>query len=197
MSEKEHKNCWNCQLAGTRAQVVLPDGPATAIRGIFAVGEAPGADEDASGIGFYGAAGKTLDKLFAEHGVSRDMYGRANICCCRPPNNQKPKKDEVAACTPWLREALTERFNVEVVLAVGLTPSCFFYNAKSLSEALARAVENNYVPDLDWAREAGIRVVPSPHTSPLAFNRNAPTGEKWSVVARRQISTVMKLIDNL
>jgi hypothetical protein len=36
-------------------------------------------------------------------------------------------------------------------------------------------------------------VIPSPHTSPLAFNRFCPDGRKWSEVAQQQIACAVKL----
>ncbi len=36
--------------------------------------------------------------------------------------------------------------------------------------------------------------MPMPHTSPLAFNRNAPNGEKWARVAERQVALAVSLL---
>ncbi len=87
MDRNEHLNCTDCALSEHRTQVVLPDFKPNVQ--IVAIGEAPGKDEDLSGFGFAGRAGKTLDTLFEEHGISRTEYGRANMCCCRPPDNRK------------------------------------------------------------------------------------------------------------
>lgn len=198
MSEEQQRQCQACGLAQTCTQVVLPDPPTVGGLGLFAIGEAPGADEDRAGIGFYGRAGKNLDHLLetAVEGfpVSRQQFGRANIVCCRPPNNRAPSKKETAACKPWLVEALTQRFNVRVILAVGKSASVAFYDTDKLDDAIQKAAAQGYRPDIDWLCDAGVQVVPCPHTSALAMNRYcARTGEQWKVVARRQARIAIEL----
>jgi DNA polymerase len=173
--------------------------------GLLAIGEAPGADEDRLGEGFIGVAGKTLDKLLLAHGLARKDYGRANICRCRPPDNRKPSRAEVDACMPFLANLLITT-QPKVILAVGGTPTAMLCGKGSLSAQLAhRQTTNNWSAQLT-VKEAhpGIRaalstisyVVPMPHTSPLAFNRNAPSGEKWAVVAERQVALAVQLLKN-
>ncbi len=194
---KKHLECDECELRSGCTQVVIPDNPKP-LYGLFAVGEAPGADEDKQGVGFAGRAGQTLDTLLLNAHpkirLKREEWGRANIVCCRPPDNRPPKKREVSACSPWLEQHMTKTFDVDVIFAVGKTPSEFFYDGKGLWEIIQKAKKQQYVPDLYWAREAGIKVVPSPHTSPLAFNRNCPTGEKWKDIAYRQAKIAIDLV---
>ena len=59
------------------------------------VGEAPGADEDAQGEPFVGAAGQLLDNMLAALGLARaeNVY-IANVLKCRPPNNRTPEPGE-------------------------------------------------------------------------------------------------------
>lgn len=122
--------CAACpSLCQSRIQIVLPT-PCPA-GGLLAVGEAPGADEDAKGEGFVGRAGKTLDTLLAAHGISREAYGRANIVRCRPEGNRKPTAHEVAACLPKLAEFIQE-CRPAVILLVGGTPTASFLGAGSL-----------------------------------------------------------------
>ena len=52
--------CKSCDLSLKRTNVVFSDGKANAP--IMLIGEAPGADEDATGTPFVGKAGKFLDK---------------------------------------------------------------------------------------------------------------------------------------
>ncbi len=59
----EALSCTRCRLAETRTQVVFSDGSVDAR--LVVVGEAPGANEDATGLPFVGAAGKFLDLLLA------------------------------------------------------------------------------------------------------------------------------------
>ena len=49
------------------------------------VGEAPGANEDQQGIPFVGQAGKLLDQLLGEIGLTRADVFVVNVLKCRPP----------------------------------------------------------------------------------------------------------------
>jgi DNA polymerase len=71
------------------------------------IGEAPGEQEDVQGRPFVGAAGRLLTELLATIGLSRDEVYIANIVKCRPPNNRPPRKDEGAACRPYLERQLS------------------------------------------------------------------------------------------
>jgi DNA polymerase len=62
------------------------------------MGEAPGADEDASGLPFVGRAGQLLTKIIEACTLSRDDVYILNVLKCRPPGNRVPLPDEVANC---------------------------------------------------------------------------------------------------
>ena len=69
---------------------------------IVFVGEAPGRDEDLSGVPFVGRSGKLLNELLSELGWSRNLVGVINTVMCRPPGNRDPEPDEKEACRPFL-----------------------------------------------------------------------------------------------
>ena len=94
-------DCHRCQLAETRTQIVFGVGDPHA-RVMF-IGEAPGRNEDLKGEPFVGAAGKMLDSLLSEAGLTREEVFIANILKCRPPNNRDPRPEEIEVCTPFLR----------------------------------------------------------------------------------------------
>jgi DNA polymerase len=94
-------HCTRCGLARTRTHAVPGDGNQQA--DIMFVGEAPGANEDAQGLPFVGAAGKLLNELLDGIGVPRDAVYITNILKCRPPGNRNPGDDEIARCLPYLR----------------------------------------------------------------------------------------------
>jgi uracil-DNA glycosylase len=109
--------CTRCRLSETRTQVVFSDGVVGAR--LVVVGEAPGANEDATGLPFVGAAGKYLDLLLRSVGLSReDSVYICNVIKCRPPGNRNPLPDEIAACVPFLQKQL-ELIRPEALLAVG------------------------------------------------------------------------------
>jgi DNA polymerase len=100
LAEKVAK-CTRCaELAATRTQTVFADGPASAE--LCFIGEAPGADEDAQGIPFVGAAGQLLNKILAACELKREEVYICNILRCRPPGNRTPLATEAASCREWL-----------------------------------------------------------------------------------------------
>jgi DNA polymerase len=66
------------------------------------VGEAPGASEDEQGIPFVGRAGKLLDQLLEEIGLTRADVFVANTLKCRPPGNRDPLPIEIQRCEEYL-----------------------------------------------------------------------------------------------
>lgn len=195
------KNCTKCShLVASRCQIVYPT--ISNQSGLLVIGEAPGRDEDKIGEGFVGIAGKTLDRLLGAHGITRKDYSRANICRCRPPENRKPTTAETNSCLPYLVELITE-IKPKVVLTIGSSATTIFCGKGSLYSIITRGLEKNswhFGNYLDCAHDL-IKpvltsigyVVPSPHTSPLAFNRNCPSGEKWAAIAAKQVAIAVKL----
>jgi DNA polymerase len=112
------KGCTRCVLHEKRTQTVFARG--TGSSGLCFVGEGPGADEDAQGFPFVGAAGQLLDRMIGAMGFSRDEVYVCNIVKCRPPNNRKPEPAEMATCMPYLQEQL-ELLQPSVIVALGAT----------------------------------------------------------------------------
>ena len=83
------------------------------------VGEAPGADEDATGRPFVGRAGQLLDKMIVAMGLRRDKVYIANVLKTRPPNNQTPTIDEAEASAPYLFEQI-RIVQPEAIVTLGL-----------------------------------------------------------------------------
>ncbi len=73
---------------------------------IMFIGEAPGANEDHLGQPFVGAAGKFLDSMLAEIGLSRDDIYITNIVKYRPPANRDPRPEEIASSLPYLKRQI-------------------------------------------------------------------------------------------
>ena len=109
--------CRACGLCETRTRTVFGAGPQDARW--LVVGEAPGAEEDASGEPFVGQAGRLLDAMLASIGLDR---GRnvfiANVVKCRPPGNRNPSPEEAASCLPFLRRQI-ELLQPDIVLLLG------------------------------------------------------------------------------
>ena len=109
--------CTSCGLSETRNQVVFSDGNPNAR--LVVVGEAPGANEDKTGLPFVGAAGKLLDLMLAGVDLSRkDSVYICNVLKCRPPGNRNPQPDEIRTCSPFLHRQL-QLVKPRALLAVG------------------------------------------------------------------------------
>jgi len=93
-------DCRACRLSRTVGNKVFGQGPVPCP--VMLVGEAPGADEDKTGIPFVGRAGQLLDKILAAVQMKREDVYLANVIKCRPPENRSPLPDEVDACMPFL-----------------------------------------------------------------------------------------------
>ena len=100
--KKRCENCEACELSRTRTNCVFGVGNQNAE--LMFVGEAPGEQEDLSGIPFVGRAGQLLDKYLYAVDIPRESVYIANILKCRPPKNRDPKPEEEAACMDFLRE---------------------------------------------------------------------------------------------
>jgi DNA polymerase len=151
----EIRVCGRCRLCETRTKTVPGEGAAGPL--VLVVGEGPGADEDASGRPFVGAAGQLLDKMLASIALDRKKNCFiANVVKCRPPQNRDPLPDETAACLPFF-ERQFEALRPRLVLAVGRTP------VKTLlgtDEGITRLRGN-------WKSYRGVPLLPTFHPSYL------------------------------
>ncbi|MBD3178095.1 MAG: uracil-DNA glycosylase [Candidatus Latescibacteria bacterium] len=120
--------CRQCALNSSRTNTVFGAGDPGA--GVVFVGEAPGREEDLSGIPFVGRAGKLLDKILEAIDFTRDQIYIANILKCRPPNNRDPLENEVAACEPYLQRQL-ELMQPELICALGRVAAQTLLRTKS------------------------------------------------------------------
>jgi uracil-DNA glycosylase len=122
---EQTRSCTRCpELVESRHEVVpgvCPEGAR-----LLLVGEAPGAQEDETGVPFVGRCGALLDTLLDEVGLRRDRLAVANVLKCRPPRNRKPRRAEVANCRPWLRAQIAV-VDPRVIVTLGGTAAEWFY----------------------------------------------------------------------
>ena len=136
-------NCRNCHLAASRQNVVFGEGNEHA-RLMF-IGEGPGADEDATGRPFVGAAGQLLDKMIAAMHLAREEVYIANVVKCRPPGNRVPGEDEAAACMGYLERQI-ELIKPEVIVLLGGTALHFLLKMDGISRLRGRWQEYKNIP---------------------------------------------------
>jgi uracil-DNA glycosylase len=114
---RQAQTCTKCpQLAATRQTVVFGSGNADA--DLMFIGEAPGANEDRQGLPFVGQAGRLLDTLLEEIGLTRGDVFVANVLKCRPPGNRDPLPQEIDTCQDYLFRQL-ELIEPRVVCTLG------------------------------------------------------------------------------
>jgi len=113
---KEICDCQKCDLARSRTNFVFGSGSQNSE--LIFIGEAPGYNEDIQGEPFVGAAGKLLDSLLNEIGMSRNEVFIANVLKCRPPDNRDPKKEEIELCKDYLFRQI-EIINPRLICTLG------------------------------------------------------------------------------
>ena len=122
------KDCTKCPLGNTRTTFVFGQGNENA--DIMFIGEAPGAEEDRTGIPFVGRAGQLLNKLLTNIKINREDVFIANILKCRPPNNRDPQPAEVQECIPYLHKQI-ELIKPKVIVALGRVAAQNLLNSSS------------------------------------------------------------------
>jgi DNA polymerase len=158
--------CQKCGLCRTRTKTVFADGSAHAE--LLFVGEAPGADEDRSGVPFVGRAGQLLTRMI-EDGmrVPRSSVYICNVLKCRPPENRDPAPDEVLECEPYLQRQL-EIIQPRVIVALG----------RVAAQTLLRSTESTGRLRGRWHRYAGIPLRVTYHPSYL-LRQESEKGKAW------------------
>jgi len=112
------RGCTRCRLHANRTNAVPGDGPAGT--DVLLLGEAPGRDEDASGRPFVGRAGRILDAALKSARLPRESVFITNVVKCRPPDNRRPKPDEIAACRSFLMDQIA-CVRPRVIVTLGAT----------------------------------------------------------------------------
>jgi DNA polymerase len=123
--------CTKCALHESRKRAVTGEGPANAE--IMFIGEGPGFHENEQGRPFVGAAGKFLDQLLGEAGLTRAEVFIANVVKCRPPGNRDPLPEELMACSEYLN-AQIDSINPSIIVTLGrVSMGRYFPGAKITS----------------------------------------------------------------
>ncbi len=165
--------CQKCPLGQSRTKFVFGVGDYNA--DIVVIGEAPGADEDASGEPFIGLAGQLLTKILSAINLQRSDVFICNILKCRPPGNRTPERFEVEQCEPYLIKQL-ELIKPKFILALGLTAANTLLNRKAKMGELRGTVHDYH----------GIKVIVTYHPAALLRNQQwkRPTWEDVQMLRR-------------
>lgn len=112
------KKCKRCPLCKSRIRAVTGNGALAPY--FFIIGEAPGKNEELFDHVFVGKSGTLLRSLLKEINFPVKKTFFTNIIKCRPPNNRRPKKEEIEKCLPYLKEEIA-LFNPKVIITLGKT----------------------------------------------------------------------------
>jgi uracil-DNA glycosylase len=168
--------CPRCDLALSRTNVVIGDGPADAK--VMLIGEAPGKNEDKQAKPFVGAAGRILNSLLEKGNIDRRTVYITNVVKCRPPGNRPPKTDEIEACSVYLDKQF-EEIAPEIIVLLGKTAAEAF---------LARKVSMGTEHGKPFKHE-GRTVVITYHPASVIYNRKL-----WDAIEGdfRSVSNLLK-----
>src|SRR5262249_4884682 len=110
------------------------------------IGEAPGADEDAQGEPFVGAAGQLLNRILTACGLLREQVYICNILKCRPPKNRPPELEEAEDCPEYLQRQL-ELIRPKFICCLGGTAVKFLLNtSRSLGQMRQQVHDYHGIP---------------------------------------------------
>ncbi|MEP7337092.1 MAG: uracil-DNA glycosylase [Acidobacteriota bacterium] len=149
--------CQRCKLWTTRTNIVYGEGSPKAT--LMFVGEAPGADEDASGRPFVGRAGQLLTKMIEAIDLKREDVYIANILKSRPPGNRNPEADETRACIPFLFRQIAS-IHPRLIVTLGNPATQGLLGVKTGISQLRGQFQN-------YPRIADIKVLPTFHPAYL------------------------------
>lgn len=156
---------------------------------ILFVGEAPGRNEDEQGFPFVGAAGKNLDKLLLNVGLSLQEVYIANILKCRPPENRDPLPEEIREHTPWLIKQIREMKPL-VVCTLGNYATKFFLANGIVDEMNKQpgiTLVHGNVQEIDF-QGLKIKLIPLFHPAAIIYNQKLkPLWEQDMEIVKQNI----------
>ena len=127
---------------------------------IMLISEAPTQEDCASGKPFVGRCGMLLSRMLVEAGIDEDDLYITNIVKCSPPNNRKPKRDEIDACKRFLAKELW-LIKPIIVIALGQTAASLFMQSKEKIGKLVGQEKEQYY---------GYTVIPAFHPAYILRN---------------------------
>jgi DNA polymerase len=164
-----------CPLKAGARQAVFSRGRADAP--VMAIGEGPGADEDARGLPFVGRAGQLLDRMLAAAGLS-DRVFITNTVFWRPPGNRTPTLDEQAVCEPFVHRAIDLVRPRLLLLLGGASTKSLLRRSEGILALRGRWLE--------WRSADGALEIPALPTLHPAFLLRQPAAKKkaWEDLLR-------------
>jgi len=95
----------NCELKDNSKNIVLGDGNINSP--IMLVGEAPGMEEDGTGLTFLGEIGDLLKKMLSAIGIKKENIYSTYAVNFRPPDDRKPTPKEIKRYSQFLQKQIS------------------------------------------------------------------------------------------
>jgi len=116
--KKKINSIENCKLKNNSKNLVLGDGNVNSP--IMLIGEAPGTEEDVSGIPFQGEVGKLLKKMLLAINIKIENVYLSYSVNFRPPEDRKPSAQEIKRYSIFLKEHVSI-INPKIIILMGST----------------------------------------------------------------------------
>ena len=108
----------NCNLKNNSKNLVLGDGNINSP--IMLIGEAPGEDEDNSGLSFQGEIGDLLNKMLLAINIERKNVYTTYTINFKLPEDRKPTSQEIKHYSVYLKEHISI-INPKIIILMGST----------------------------------------------------------------------------
>jgi uracil-DNA glycosylase len=128
------------------------------------LGEAPGKNEDLTGIPFNGAAGKILNQSLEVAGLSREEVFITSVLMYRPPKNRDPKPEEIKLFEPYI-DQLIQIIKPKVIVTLGRFSLNKFLPKAKISEVHGQPHK------ISW-QGLKLTIVPMYHPASVLYRRN-------------------------
>ena len=114
--KKQINSIENCNLKNNSQNLVLGDGNMNSP--LMLIGEAPGIEEDRSGMPFKGEIGELLNKMLLAIKIKRENIYCSYAINFRPPEDRKPTSIEIKRYSVFLKEHISI-INPKIVILMG------------------------------------------------------------------------------
>ena len=176
----------HCELKKTARNTVVLDGNPAAQ--VLLVGEAPGAQEDAEGLPFVGAAGQLLNNMLAAIGLKRETDVLiSNSVFWRPLGNRTPNDGELTICRPFLVR-LIDLQQPKIIVTLGAAASKSLLGVTGITRARGKWVR--YVSE-DGQSEDGQAIPALPMLHP-AYLLRMPTTKREAWIDLRNLKAKLE-----
>ncbi len=116
--KKQINSIENCNLKNNSKNLIMGDGNINSP--IMLIGEAPGLEEDNSGLSFQGDIGTLLNKMLLAINLKREKIYSTYSINFRPPKDRKPTSQEIKRYSIFLKEHISI-IDPKIVILMGST----------------------------------------------------------------------------